>query len=756
MDIVQRISASLSIQKHQVGAAVELLKSGNTVPFIARYRKEVTGGLDDTQLRDLEERLTYFEALQSRQETILSSIESQGKLTPELKAAILSTDSKTHLEDLYLPYKPKRRTKAEIAKEAGLEPLADVLLSDYHADPEVVAEKYLNPEKNVSDVKAALEGARFILMDRFSQDADLLKDLRDFLYTRGKMFSTLVKDKAEEAAKFSDYFEFEESLSKMPSHRILALFRGRKEGFLSLRIDFDTPELLDTACAKIARAFNITLSPKPDHWLWQTVVWTWKVKLHTKLEVELMTELKTRADDEAIDVFRGNLRELLMMAPAGNHVVLGLDPGYRTGVKTVVVDGTGKLLSHTVIYPHAPQKKWDEALAKLRALCEHFSVTLISIGNGTASRETDQLVVELLKKCPKQSIQKVVISEAGASVYSASALAAKEFPELDVSYRGAVSIARRLQDPLAELVKIDPKSIGVGQYQHDVNAVKLERSLNATVEDCVNAVGADVNTASVPLLTSIAGLNESIANQIVQYREAHGRFSDREAIKKVPRLGEKTFEQAAGFLRILAGSNPLDRSAVHPERYAVVAQMANAAGVPVETLIGNTAAVDQLDPKQFISDTVGLPTIRDILSELKKPGRDPRPEFKTVAFKEGVHEIKDLAVGMELDGVVTNVANFGAFVDVGVHQDGLVHVSEIANHFVESIHDEVKVGQIVRVTVLEVDQARKRISLSMKQAEKKSATPKRKKAPQKSSQSTMQAPEGALADKLKKAFQKSS
>ncbi|MCW5589344.1 MAG: RNA-binding transcriptional accessory protein [Legionellales bacterium] len=725
MNIVETIAKELNIKSSQVTATMELLNDGATVPFIARYRKEATGGLSDTVLRDLTERLTYLTELEDRRHTILKSIEEQGKLSPELKQEIENADSKIRLEDLYLPYKPKRRTKAQIAKEAGLEPLAQQLLTELACDAETCAKSYINPEKEIADAAAALEGARHILAELFCEQADLLQQLRDKLWQEGIIISKVAKDKEESGIKFADYFDFSESIKTIPSHRLLAIFRGRKENFLHVNLEFRDETVNEHCYGLIAKTFSPELKPSPTHWLWQTIVWAWKIKLKSKLDLEIMLELKNRADEEAIKVFRDNLKNLLMAAPAGNYVVLGLDPGYRTGVKTVIIDSTGKLLTHTVIYPHPPQKQWDEALTMLGKLCQHFKVKLISIGNGTASRETDQLANELIKQLPELGMTKIVVSEAGASVYSASELAAKEFPELDVSYRGAVSIARRLQDPLAELVKIDPKAIGVGQYQHDVNQTKLEHSLQATVEDCVNAVGADINTASVPLLTSISGLNETIAKNIVLYREQHGRFDDREQIKSVPRLGAKTFEQAAGFLRIINGKNPLDGSAVHPESYAIVEKIAAVVKKPVSELISNESLLNSLDPQQFVSDQVGLPTLRDIFDELKKPGRDPRPEFKMAKFIEGVNEIKDLKIGMELEGVITNVANFGAFVDIGVHQDGLVHVSEIADHFVKDLHQEVKVGQIVKVRVLEVDEARKRISLTMKQGHKppKSAKP---------------------------------
>ena len=664
MDITQTIATELKIRPQQVEATINLLDDGATVPFIARYRKEATGGLSDTELRDLSERLTYLTELIDRQGTILKSIEEQGKLTPELKAAVLSAGTKTRLEDLYLPYKPKRRTKAQIAIEAGLEPLALQLLADPHVDPIESATPYVDETKGITDCKAALDGARHILAERFSENADLLQQLRDKFWSQAYIFSKVAKNKEQEGAKFSDYFEFNELINKIPSHRLLAIFRGRKESILQLRIGFPEDSQIEDCYQLIAKAFDIKLQASAEHWLSQTIIWACKIKLQLMLELELMIELKKRADDEAIIVFADNLKNLLLAAPAGNFAVLGLDPGFRTGVKTVVVDGTGKLLEYTVIFPHAPQKQWNKALATLANLCVKHKVKLISIGNGTASRETDQLAGELISHCKDLGMTKIVVSEAGASIYSASALAAKEFPDLDVSYRGAVSIARRLQDPLAELVKIDPKSIGVGQYQHDINQVKLGKSLNASVEDCVNAVGADINTASVPLLTSISGLNETIANNIVQFREKEGRFNTRSKIKSVPRLGEKTFEQAAGFLRIIDGDNPLDASAVHPESYLIVEQIAQKAGKSCDELIGNEALLNSLDPMQFVTEQAGLPTIRDIIEELKKPGRDPRPEFKMAKFAEGVHEIKHLKPGMELEGVISNVANFGAFVDM--------------------------------------------------------------------------------------------
>lgn len=751
MNIIQTIAKELDARPTQVDAAVKLLEQGDTVPFIARYRKEATGGLSDIQLRDLSERLTYLNELVERQQTVLKSIEEQGKLTPELQNLILSADTKTRLEDLYLPYKPKRRTKAQIAKEAGLEPLALELLKDFALDPNALAEKYINPEQNIADVASALEGARQILMEQFSENADLVQALRSYFWSYAVINSKVVEDKKEQGEKFADYFAFSENIKKIPSHRLLAILRGRKDGVLQLNIDFIEEKHTEHCYELMAEHYNINSKKALSTWLWQTVVWAYKVKLHSKLEVDLMLELKERSDEDAIKVFRDNLQNLLMAAPAGDHVVLGLDPGFRTGVKVVVIDGTGKLLTHVTIYPHPPQKQWDQSLAILAALCDKHQVKLVSIGNGTASRETDLLVSDLMKKYEKLKLTKIVVSEAGASVYSASKLASNEFPDLDVSIRGAVSIARRLQDPLAELVKIEPKSIGVGQYQHDVNQTKLERSLTAAVEDCVNAVGADVNTASVPLLSSISGLSSTVASNIVQFREQHGRFKNRAELKSVPRVGDKVFEQAAGFLRIMDGENPLDSSAVHPESYAIVERIAESVKKPVAELIANESLLNTLDPMKYVSDAVGLPTLHDIIAELKKPGRDPRPEFKMAKFAEGVNEIKDLKPGMKLEGVITNVANFGAFVDIGVHQDGLVHVSEIANHYVDDVHKVLKVGQIVTVWVVNVDEPRKRISLTMKQAQKDTAIDK--PAPKIKKKIEATAP-SAFAEQLKNAMQK--
>lgn len=717
MNIEQILADELGLKKAQINAVIQLLDDGATVPFIARYRKEVTGGVDDTQLRILVERLQYLREFTARQAVIIKSIEEQGKLTPELKAQILAAHDKTTLEDLYLPYKPKRRTKTQIAREAGLEPLALTLLENPQLEPKITAAAYVNLEKGIGDSDAALTGAREILMEKFSEQAELLGKLRQYFWQHGVLTSQVVKDKAEEGVKFSDYFDFVQPIQKIPSHRALALFRGNHLEILRLKLVFaDTTH--DSHCHDlIASQFNISRRYcAAGEWLWHAIEWAWKVKIQPKLELELFSELRGHAEEEAIRVFRDNLKQLLMAAPAGQQVTMGLDPGLRTGVKTVVVDGTGKLLTYTTIFPHAPRNQWEESLQTLIKLCQTLQVKLISIGNGTASRETGQLAAELIKRLPDLSLQKIVVSEAGASVYSASALAAAEFPDLDVSYRGAVSIARRLQDPLAELVKIEPKSIGVGQYQHDVNQVKLGRSLAAVVEDCVNAVGANVNSASVPLLASISGLNENVAKQIVAYRESHGPFKNRNTIKKVPRLGEKTYEQAIGFLRITGGDNPLDASAVHPESYPVVDQIIKIVEQPIQAIMGNNELINSLTPQQFVTPDFGLPTIKDILMELKKPGRDPRPEFKAATFKEGIYSMDQLKPGMILEGVVTNVANFGAFVDVGVHQDGLVHISQIANRFVTDIHTAVKVGDIVTVKVLEVDLPRKRINLTIKLA----------------------------------------
>lgn len=710
------IAEEIQCREGQVHAAVALLDEGATVPFIARYRKEVTGGLDDTQLRALEERLGYLRELEERRAAILKSIAEQGKLTPQLEAEIAAADGKTRLEDLYLPFKPKRRTKAQIAREAGLEPLAETLLKDPKQHPEDTALPFLNAEHKIESVKDALDGAKQILMERFAENADLLTRLRTWLWEHALIHSRVADGKTEEGSKFRDYFEHAEPLAKTPSHRALAIFRGRREGIL--RVAMTLPDELENAqphpCeAMIAASTGWSHQNRAaDNWLQETVRWTWRVKLIVHMETELLGRLRELAEADAIHVFARNLKALLMASPAGMRATMGLDPGLRTGVKAVVVDQTGKLLAHTTVFPHVPQKRWDQSIFELGRLCQQHQVELIAIGNGTASRETDRLAGELLRKLPELRMQKVIVNEAGASVYSASELAAKEFPELDVSYRGAVSIARRLQDPLAELVKIDPGSIGVGQYQHDVSQTQLARSLDAVVEDCVNAVGVDVNTASAPLLTRIAGLNSTLASNIVSFRETHGAFADRKALLKVPRLGEKTFEQAAGFLRIMRGTHPLDSSAVHPEAYGVAERIAARHGHRVEDLIGDAALLRRLNPADYTCERFGLPTVRDILGELEKPGRDPRPEFRAAEFREGVEDLKDLTPGMILEGTVTNVTNFGAFVDIGVHQDGLVHISALADRFVKDPHEVVAPGDIVKVKVLEVDLARRRIALT--------------------------------------------
>jgi uncharacterized protein len=716
--IAQRIADELHVRLPQVEAAVALLDDKATVPFIARYRKEATGGLDDTQLRTLEERLTYLRELEERRAAILASIDEQGKLTPELAAAISQADTKARLEDLYLPYKPKRRTKAQIAREAGLEPLALRLLQDPSLVPEQEAAAFVDAGKGVTDAAAALEGARFILMETFAEDAELVGGLRQLLWDRGEWTSAVVAGKEEEGAKFSDYFSASEPVRHVPSHRTLALLRGRNEGFLRLAVVL--PEAADATGPSeperriAARAGIQNRGRAADAWLAETVRWTWKVKLLGTLEHDTENRMREAAEAEAIRVFGRNLHDLLLAAPAGQRVTMGLDPGIRTGVKVAVVDGTGKLLETTTVYPHEPRKDWEGSLRILGALCARHGVQLISIGNGTASRETDKLAGDLIARHPELHLTKVTVSEAGASVYSASELAAQEFPQLDVSLRGAVSIARRLQDPLAELVRIEPKAIGVGQYQHDVNQVHLAKKLEAVVEDCVNAVGADVNTASAPLLARISGLNTTTARNIVAFRDENGPFRSRKQILKVPRLGDRAFQQAAGFLRIMNGDDPLDASAVHPEAYPVVERIVERTGLPVKQLIGNSAVLRTLTPESLADARFGVPTVKDILAELEKPGRDPRPEFKTAAFKDGVNELSDLLPGMLLEGVVTNVANFGAFVDIGVHQDGLVHVSQLADRFVKDPREVVKAGDIVKVKVVEVDLKRRRIALTMK------------------------------------------
>mgnify|MGYP002743560240 FL=1 len=715
--ISQLIAQELNVRDSQILAAIQLLDDGNTIPFIARYRKEATGGLDDTQLRHFETRLIYLRELEDRRQTILKSIEEQGKLTDELRDKIQATQSKTELEDLYLPFKPKRRTKGQIAIEAGLEPLADLLWNEPKTVPETTALDYVNAEKGVEDVKAALDGARYILMERFAEDAGLLAKVRDYLSKNALIVSKVIEGKEAEGAKFQDYFDHQELLKNVPSHRALAMFRGRNEGILQLSLNAD-PEAEEGSrqsyCEEIIRDYlGVRFTGQPaDKWREQVIAWTWKIKVALHLETELMATLREKAEDEAIDVFARNLTALLMAAPAGAKNTMGLDPGLRTGVKVAVVDNTGKLLATDTIYPHTGQM--ERAMLSIFQLIKQHNVELIAIGNGTASRETERFAKNVIKEIKEHKPQTVVVSEAGASVYSASELAAQEFPDLDVSLRGAVSIARRLQDPLAELVKIEPKAIGVGQYQHDVNQSQLARKLDAVVEDCVNAVGVDLNTASVPLLARVAGMTKTIAQNIVTYRDENGRFDSREQLKKVPRLGPKAFEQCAGFMRIAAGNNPLDASGVHPEAYPVVEKILQATEQSIQDLMGNAGLVRQLDAKQFTDEQFGLPTVQDIFKELEKPGRDPRGEFKTATFAEGVEEITDLKAGMILEGTVTNVTNFGAFVDIGVHQDGLVHISSLSDKFVEDPHQVVKTGDVVKVKVLEVDVARRRIALTMR------------------------------------------
>ncbi|MBB3017224.1 uncharacterized protein FHR70_000264 [Microvirga lupini] len=768
LSIGQRIADELNVQEWQVKAAIDLLDGGSTVPFIARYRKEVTGTLDDAQLRTLEERLSYLRELESRRKTILDSIREQGKLTDELALQINTADTKARLEDLYLPYKPKRRTKAQIAKEAGLEPLADLLLNEPTRDPKEAAADFVNAEKEVATPEAALEGARSILVERFAENAELLGALRDIYWERGSLTSKVRDGKQNDGAKFSDYFDFAEPLPKLPSHRILALFRGEKEEILDLRMEEDKdaaePGYVSRYEGRVALAFNITDQGRPgDRWLLDTVRWAWRTKLRFSIELDMKMKLWQLAEDEAVKVFAGNLRDLLLAAPAGARPTLGLDPGYRTGVKVAVVDSTGKVVATDTIYPHEPKRQWDESVATLARLCRVHRVELIAIGNGTASRETDKLAAELVSKHPDLTLTKIMVSEAGASVYSASAFASQELPDLDVSLRGAVSIARRLQDPLAELVKIDPKSIGVGQYQHDLAEYKLSRSLDAVVEDCVNAVGVDLNTASAPLLARVSGLGDWVAQNIVSHRDANGPFKTRKALTKVSGLGPKTFEQAAGFLRIPNGDDPLDASGVHPEAYPVVRRILEATKSDIKVVIGNGTVLKKLNPQNFTDEKFGVPTVKDILSELEKPGRDPRPEFKTATFMEGVEKISDLKPGMMLEGVVTNVAAFGAFVDVGVHQDGLVHISALADTFVKDPRTVVKPGDIVKVKVLEVDIPRKRISLTMRmsdpaekrapgrQDDNRGAFQKHRQQNERKPASQAPASGGALADALRRA-----
>ncbi|MCG7513062.1 Tex family protein [Vibrio sp. MMH1-50] len=741
--ICRMIAQELNVRPEQVNAAVTLIDDGNTVPFIARYRKEVTGGLDDTQLRTLDSRLSYLRELDDRRQTILKSIQEQGKLTPELEQEITQADSKTRLEDLYLPYKPKRRTKGQIAIEAGLEPLADQLWNHPQTEPESEASKYLDADKGVADTKAALDGARAIIMERIAEDANLLEKIRGHLNRNAEMGARVVEGKEQEGEKFKDYFNHNEPLSKVPSHRALAMLRGRNEGFLTLAMNAD-PEQEEGArqsyCETIiADHYGVTLSSAPaDTWRKQVISWAWRIKVSMHMETELMGAMKERAEIEAIEVFATNLKDLLMAAPAGPRATLGLDPGLRTGSKIAIVDPTGKVLATETIYPHPPQKQYDKSAQIVDQLVRKYNVDLIAIGNGTASRETDSFVADVIKR-GNLKVQKIIVSEAGASVYSASELAAKEFPNMDVSLRGAVSIARRLQDPLAELVKIDPKSIGVGQYQHDVSQSMLAKRLDAIVEDCVNAVGVDVNTASAALLTRVAGLSSTIAQNIVDFRDENGRFEARTTLKKVPRLGPKAFEQCAGFLRIMDGKNPLDASAVHPEAYPVVKAISEKNNKDIKALIGDSSFLKGLHAVDYTDDNFGVPTITDIIKELDKPGRDPRPEFKTATFAEGVNSVSDLEPGMILEGVVSNVANFGAFVDIGVHQDGLVHISSLTDRFVSDPREVVKAGDIVKVKVMEVDVQRKRIGLSMRmndepgqdnRSQRSSAAPRRNDQPQ--------------------------
>lgn len=752
MNIEQSIADELGVKVSQVVATVALIDEGATVPFISRYRKEVTGGLDDTQLRTLEERLHYLRELEDRRTTVLKTIEEQGNLSDELKKSIVEADTKTRLEDLYAPYKPKRRTKAQIAREAGIEPLIDAILDDSTLQPEVEADTYINAEAGFADSAAVLDGARQIFIERAAENADLLAELRDICWQRAELVSTVISGQENNGSKFTDFFDYSETIKTIPSHRALALFRGRKEGILRVKLSVpgqdDLESLLEMGLCdnKVASAYSFSQQQRAaDSWLLECARWAWRVKISLQIELELNMRLRESAEEEAIRVFGENMRDLLLAAPAGARATLGLDPGLRTGVKVVVLDALGMLVDQAVIYPHAPKNKWDESIAVLAALAKKHQVELVAIGNGTASRETDKLCNELMKKHPELRLTSLVVSEAGASVYSASELAAKEFPNLDVTFRGSISIARRLQDPLAELVKIDPKAIGVGQYQHDVNQSLLARKLKAVVEDCVNAVGVEVNMASAPLLMRVAGLSESLAENIVAYREANGAFKNRNEILKVSRLGPKVFEQAAGFLKISNGDNPLDASSVHPEAYPVVKNILEKNQCEINKVIGDRAFLSSLAANDYVMEGFGEPTVRDIIQELEKPGRDPRPEFKTASFKEGVEKVSDLKEGMILEGVITNVTNFGAFVDIGVHQDGLVHISVIADKFVKDPHDVVKTGEVVKVKVMDVDVQRKRIALSMRlteEVERKPAAGKseagRNKAQQNRSQGNKQ------------------
>ncbi|MEZ9072450.1 Tex family protein [Vibrio splendidus] len=744
--ICRLIAEELNVRSEQVTAAVNLIDDGNTVPFIARYRKEVTGGLDDTQLRNLDSRLSYLRELDDRRQTILKSIKDQGKLTPELERDITQADSKTRLEDLYLPYKPKRRTKGQIAIEAGLEPLADTLWNEPQHDPETEAANFISSDKGIADTKAALDGARAIVMERIAEDANLLEKIRQHLTRNSELVSRVVTGKEQAGEKFKDYFEHNETLNKVPSHRALAMLRGRNEGFLTLAMNADPEQeegVRGSYCENIiSDHYGITLSSAPaDAWRKQVISWAWRIKVSMHMETELMGAMKERGEIEAIEVFATNLKDLLMAAPAGPRATLGLDPGLRTGSKIAVVDSTGKVLATETIYPHPPQKQYDKSAHVVEQMVRQYNVDLIAIGNGTASRETDSFVADVIKR-GNLTAQKIIVSEAGASVYSASELAAKEFPNMDVSIRGAVSIARRLQDPLAELVKIDPKSIGVGQYQHDVSQTMLAKRLDAIVEDCVNAVGVDVNTASAALLTRVAGLSNTIAQNIVDFRDENGRFEARTTLKKVARLGPKAFEQCAGFLRIMDGKNPLDASSVHPEAYPLVKTIAEKNQKDIKSLVGNTDFLRGLHAIDYTNENFGVPTVTDIIKELDKPGRDPRPEFKTATFADGVNSMSDLEPGMILEGVVSNVANFGAFVDIGVHQDGLVHISALTDRFVSDPHEVVKTGEIVKVKVMEVDVQRKRIALSMRMKDEpgqdnraqRSSTPRTQNRPNQNSQ----------------------
>lgn len=767
LSVTQRIADELAVNEQQVISAVGLLDEGATVPFISRYRKEVTGGLDDSQLRQLEDRLRYLRELDERRDAVLKSIDEQDKLTPELKASILQADTKNRLEDLYLPYKPKRRTKAQIAREAGLEPLATDLFTDPALNPEAEAEKYIDADKGVADTKAALDGARQILMEQFAEEADLLQGLRDYLWQNGIIESKVIEGKEGEGEKFADYFEYSEALNKIPSHRALALFRGRNENILQMSLKVHGEDELETTqmhpCeAMISQYYQLENQGRAaDKWLQDTVRWAWKIKIFSHLDVELKMKLKEAAEEEAIKVFASNLNDLLLAAPAGPKATIGLDPGLRTGVKVAVVNETGKMVDYATIYPHQPKNQWDQSIAVIAALAKKHDVRLISIGNGTASRETDKLAREVIKKYPELNLSSLVVSEAGASVYSASELASKEFPDLDVTIRGAVSIARRLQDPLAELVKIEPKAIGVGQYQHDVSQIRLARQLDTVVEDCVNAVGVDVNMASVPLLSQVSGLSQSMAENIVQYRDQNGAYANRQQLLNVPRLGPKAFEQAAGFLRISLGDNPLDRSAVHPEAYPVVEKIIQQSGRDIKSIMGDTGFLKTVSANDYVDEQFGLPTVKDILAELEKPGRDPRPEFKTAEFQDGIEEIKDLQPDMVLEGVVTNVTNFGAFVDIGVHQDGLVHISALSNSYVKDPREVVKAGDVVKVKVMDVDVQRKRIALSMRldddSRDQVKDMPRDKKRPAKSRSKQQPAPSvgnSAMADALAQAFKK--